>query len=336
MPDRATVNQTVQIGVETVYGTKVPCNIRLQGISIDPSVQTNVDVFRAMGVKYPAVAVQGREWVQAAISGSPTFDELIYLLSSCVAASTPTLQGTAGAWKWDFNPSSTNPDTYKSFSVEHGSSSRADAFTGGVVTSLGFTITRERVDLTGQMIGQLLDNSNPAMTATPTGLPLVPIAARYFDVFLDNTSVGLGTTKLTRPLSVGFALDNRFGPVWAIDSSKTSFTALVETVPRAQVRLMVEADAVGMALLDTLRTGAEKFMRVKTAVTGANTTPNITGSAPALAYNFQFDAAMRVSAVSQFRDNGGIYAIEYTLDVVDDATWGKAFSFSLTNGTATL
>jgi hypothetical protein len=336
MPDRSTVSQTVQIGVETTYGTSVPASKLLRSISIEPGIQTNVDVFRAMGVKYPSVAVQGREWVQARISGSPTFDEIIYLLSSCVASSTGVVVGTSGAFKWDFNPSSTAPDAYKSFTVEHGSSVRNDKFSGGVVTNLGMTVTRERVDLTGQMIGQRLDNSNPGMTATPTGIPLVPIAARYFDVFSDDTSVGLGTTKLTRPLSFGWALDNRFGAVWAIDSSQSSFAALVETVPRFQIRLMVEADAVGMGFLDTLRLGSTKFLRLKTAITGANATPAIVGAVPAANYNFTADFAAKVSAIANFSDQGGVYAVEYTFDVVDDTTWGKAFTMSVTNGTTAL
>jgi hypothetical protein len=340
MTDRASVFQGVQIGVEATYGVQVPANKLLRGISIEPSIQTNIDVFRAMGVKYASVAVQGREWVQANITGSPTFDEIVYLLSSVMAQASPAgagvLTGTAGAYTWTFNPASSAPDTIKSFTVEHGSSQRSDSFTGGVVTAFNMNFTREKVDISGTMIGQLFDNTNPAMTAAPAGLPLVPIAARYFDVFLDNTSTGLGTTKLTRPLSVGFSLDTRFAPVWAIDSSQNSFAALVETAPKAQVRMMVEADAAGMAILDTMRAGGQKFMRVATATTGTNAPPSIPTSAPAAPYGFELDMSLRVTAISQFRDQGGVYAVEYTFDIMDDTTWGKAMSAVVVNGTSAL
>jgi hypothetical protein len=118
-------------------------------------------------------------------------------------------------------------------------------------------------------------------------------------------------------------MGDRFNPVWVLNSANTSFVAHVEQEPTAQVTLMVEADAAGMGLLSTMRAGSTQFLRIK--ATSANT------AGVGNPYSLTLDQAVKVSDVGDFSDEDGVYAIEYTFDVVYDATWAKALQVELVN-----
>jgi hypothetical protein len=72
-----------------------------------------------------------------------------------------------------------------------------------------------------------------------------------------------------------------------------------------------------------------------TAVVATNT--GLTGGTPTItmvaqAYNiFQHDMALKVSKVNPFKDEQGIYAVKWEFEIVEDATWGKAQTITVTN-----
>src|SRR5947209_2020957 len=80
-----------------------------------------------------------------------------------------------------------------------------------------------------------------------TAIALVPMLPKQFDVWIDNTSAGLGTTKLGRLLQGNLQFGGKYQPLWVVDSSQASFVQVVEQTPNARIRLLVEADATGMA-----------------------------------------------------------------------------------------
>jgi hypothetical protein len=53
-------------------------------------------------------------------------------------------------------------------------------------------------------------------------------------------------------------------------------------------------------------------------------------------YSVQFDLAGKVSAISNFQDQDGVYALEYTWDVVYDPTWANAILATVINKMVTL
>src|SRR5207248_1754459 len=114
---------------------------------------------------------------------------------------------------------------------EQGSSVRAMKYGFTTVHELTLNHTREKTDIGGNVIARSIQD---AITLTPAlpGVELVPATANQFDVFLDTTSGGLGTTKLARLFSGKFTLNNRFGPFWVVDSSQQSFTGIVEIIPK--------------------------------------------------------------------------------------------------------
>lgn len=266
MPERATVTQGVQLGIEVVPGSLVPANRRLQSISIEPEIHAETNPFRAYGTKYDAVVPEGREWTGATVVGIPTYNELQYILASCFANATPTqiMDGATptGAYRWQYQPSTTFEDSPQTYSVEQGSPVRGQRFPYAIFSEFGLTWSRQKFDLKATMFGQRMQDG-VALTANPTLNALIPMIPAQIDTFLDDTPGALGTTKFLRSLSGSFKLANKFGPLWTLNSANTSWAAHIETLPKLDLALRVEADAAGMALLNTLRAGATKFFRLQ-------------------------------------------------------------------------
>ena len=322
MAERTTVTQTIQIGVETTPGTAVAANKSLPSLTIDGAVKANIDKYRPTGNKWTTITALGKEWVEAKVSGEPTYSELQYLLSSLLAYAAPVQQGATTAYLWTHAPASTTEDTVKTFTVERGSAVRADKFAYGLMNALSLSGDRDNIELSGTMLGQALSDGI-TLTAGPTALEQIPLLPKEFDVWLDTTSGGLGTTKLTRLLKWGVDIKNRFGPLWVVNSANASWVTHVETPPDGQVKLMVEADATGMGILTPLRDGTTRFVRIKGA------SAQLAGTA--IPYSLTMDFALKVSDISEFSDEDGVYAVEYTFDIVHDSGWAKAMTVALIN-----
>ena len=324
MPERTSITQVTQLGVEAVKGTGVACNKLLQAISIEPAIKADVKTFRPLGAKYATIAALGKEWVEAKISGDVAcYNHLAYLLSGALAYADPAQQGATAAYLWTFTPAQSAEDTIKTYTIENGSSVRAGKFVYGLVRDLSLKFSREAISVEGAMLGQAYQD-NSGLTGAPTAIPVQPILPTDLDVYLDDTSAGIGSTKLTRALSGEFSLTDRFGPLWAINSAVDGYAAHVETAPKAQLKLLVEADASGMGLLTAMRAGDKRYVRVKAVG------PLI---ADTYYYTLQLDVCGGVSDVGEFSDEDGVYAIEWTFDIAYDSGWagGRAMQVQLTN-----
>lgn len=323
MPERSALTQGVQIGVETTPGTNVAANKKLNSIGIGPAVNVDMQRFRSMGNKYATIITPGKEWVEADIEGVGSYSELMYMLACLIKdPGAPVQQGATTAYKTIYVSATSAEDTIKSLTVEQGGAVRAHKFNYGIVTELELDLSRDGVEVSGTMLGQRLSDGI-ALTGSPTTIEEKPILPTDIDVYLDPTSGALGTTKLLRVLGATITLGDRFAPVWTLNSANNSFAAHVETEPSAQIAITVEADSAGMALLTQMRGGTTQFMRIKA------TSPDMAGTA--FPYSLTWDAAVKVSDVGDFDDNDGVYAIEWTLDMVHDGTWTKAFEVALVN-----
>lgn len=323
MPEVASVIRVTQIGVETTPGTGVSANKLLQATMIEPSIKANIVTFRGAGGKFPFAAALGKEWVEADISGHLNYTEIVYLLSSVLKSATPAqITPPSGlAYRWTFTPSQSAVDPVKTFTVESGSSARAMKFTYGLVTDLSISITREKAELKGSMIGRNIQDGI-TLTASPTAIPLVPVLPSQVSVYLDTSAANIGTTQLLRVLAVAFEIKDRFGTIWTLDATQSSFAAHVETAPKVTLKLTLEADAQGMALLSAMRAGEKRFIRVKAVG------PNIeTGND----HLFQLDMCGVVSDAGDFSDEDGVFAIEWTFTATYDSDWGKALEVQVVN-----
>jgi hypothetical protein len=324
--ERASVFQQVQIGVETTSGTAAAASKLLTSMDIQPAVDLNIDMFRPQGNKFATVAAAGKDFTTARMSGKPTYTEIVYPFSGLFGAATITGPNGDGAYTWVFNPASAAADAFKTFTVERGSAIAAERFTYGLFASLGLVFDRERADLSGTMLGQA-QVTGITLTATPTAVALVPILPKQLDVYVDSTSGALGTTKIGRLLQGNLSFGDKYNPLWVVDSSQSSFVAVVEQSPNARFRTLVEADTAGMAYLATHRAGTTQFMKIK------GTGPLIAGAS---SYSLSIDMAVKGGRPDAYEDSNGVYAIGYNWSLVHDGTWGKALTSTVINTLAGL
>lgn len=337
MAERSTISQKVQLGVETTPGTAVAATKQLLALSLGLNVAEDVNTFQPKGGKYATVVYNGKEWTDVDVSGTATYSEIQYPLSSAITtpttaqlmdAATPT-----GAYQWTWDPTSFGPDNPKTYTVEEGSSARAHRAANVIFTATGLTFDRKNVALKGDGIAAAIQDGIAMTSSGVTSIPTVPIKPTDISVFVDSASANLGNTKMLRVISGDWELTSRYKALFVVDSANPSFVATVESDPGSTFKLKMEADTLGMGLLSDFRLGSTKFIRFQA------TGPKIYSGAttPADVYSsYTLDVAGKISAVSKFEDSDGVYAIEYTFTVVHDATWGRAFLAKLVNTQATL
>lgn len=324
MPERTSITQVTQVGVETTPGTAVAANRALPSLMVEMGLEGNLTEQRGNGYKFPVNYIPGKENSVAKLSGNPTYDELLYLLVSIVNYAAGVQNGATTSYKWTLSPSSTAEDTaVKTLTVEMGSAERAHKFARGQVNELVLSGTRESIDLSGNMIGQLMTDGI-TLTAAPTAIEQIPIMPKHVSVYVDDTSAGLGTTKMTRLLNWEFGIRNRFAPLWVVDAAQTSFATSIETAIDATVKLKMAANAQGMGLLTAARAATRKFVRIEAI------SDQLAGVA--FPYTLRMDACVEVKGYpNSISDQDGLYAIEWETGLVHDSTWGKAMSIELTN-----
>lgn len=322
MPERATVAQVVQLGVETVSGTAVAANKKLQalGFNLTPTIDTRL--IRPAGSKYPTIAVPGKDWTSLAVGGEASYEDLLYAFSSVLKV--PVTTGV-GPYVHVFAPSITTADVVKTFTIEKGEeAAEAERVAGVQLTEFGFNFTRDAVEASGSAYGTAIEFDHD-MTNTPTTLAITPIDPADVCLWWDATSAGLGTTKLLRVLNASWNITGRFNPLWVIDCAQPSYVASVEGVPDITASIRVEANDQGQDFVSTyMRNGTRGYLRIKAD-----------GGVPEL----QIDTAMVVTSVGELGDTDGVYAFDIGLSGVADGAWGangKVTEVTLTNGLATL
>lgn len=323
MGEKASIFQTVQIGIETTPGTPVAANKKLLATSIIPAVKTEGEAFRALGNKYPSFAVINKEWSEASIDGKLTYNEILYLLVSLLNQPTPVQQGGTTAYKWTFTSNTSAEDAGKTLTVEQGDSNTAWRAAGVKVSGLEFTFNRNEVAVSGSAIGQPLE-TGITLTASPTSLTPKPVMPAHLKLYMADSQSGLDSAQaMTRGFSLTWSLTDKNALVWPLGQSPV----LIESEPKLEAKLRLATDTTGLGLITTMRSGTTKWFRIKAEGDTIQTTYK---------YTFQIDFPGQITEVGEFSDEEGLYLVEYTLAMVHDATWGKAFQIDVTTDVQTL
>lgn len=341
MPERQSVSQIQQIGKETTPGTAVAATKRLGSMNIALGVNAETNMFKPQGAKFATVQALNREWATADVSGQPTYDEVIYPLSGVFGSpvtsqimdsATPT-----GAYQHVFSPKTDQADTPQTFTLESGDAVQAEKAANLVFTAFGLSISRSEVSMSGSALARAITK---AITLTPgLALPtaLTPILPGHVSLYTATTAALLGTTQtqLLRVINANPSVGDKYGPAWFVNSSQPSFETVVEPMdgPSSDMGMAVEADAVGMGLLDRLRDGATVYLRLE-AKGGANIYN--AGTQLNLQRRFCWDMAIKAREIGTWSDEDGIWGIPYTFQMVHDTTWGKSQQVTVVNTVATL
>lgn len=326
--ERTSTNQKVQVGAESTsaLGTPVAATKLLECFSWNFGVNADVKMYRPTGHKYDSTQEENIEWSEGSLDGTLDFNGIIYPLASVMGSVAPVAHGVSSTAKdWIFTPPITGSVVPQTYTLQQGDSVRAHQIAYGLFTSWGYKVTRKDVSTSGKWIGQLLSDG-ATLTSNPTAVAIAPVVGKHWNVYLDPTSGALGTTQLTRVLSFEYSFDNVYAPFYALNRSTPSYTAHVDMPPKATAKLLVEADAAGMALLGYLQSGTTYYLRM-------DAQGNTIDVANSVKNKLTHDMAVKVSKPNPFKDDQGIFAIEWELTVVEDPSWstGQAQTITVTN-----
>lgn len=341
MPERSSVAQVSQIGVESTPGTPVAATRRLGSLRVTPSITAEAEVDRPEGLKFGTTQTLNREWATADVSGKPTYEEVIIPLSGAVDVATVSqVMDSAtptGAYEWVFTPDSSAADAPKVFTLERGQDGvQVEKYSHLLFTGFGLNISRTGVELTGSAFAKSAVSGTSLTPALDIPTALHPITPGSVCVYMADTHAGLEsggvsdpTKRLTRVINANPSIEDKYVPAWFVNCAVSDFTTFVENADGVggSFGLTAEADAVGMGLLAKLRNGDTVHVRIEAngpVIYNAGTKPNLT-------HLFQWDMALKIQNVEGQSDEDGIYAIPWTFSPVHDTTWGKAMSIKVRN-----
>lgn len=329
---RAYQNVGVQLGVESTAGTAVAANKKLLGLKLDPQASMEFQQFSPSGYRVSTVNQLVSEKTEADYEGPICFNTIVYPLASLFGKTTPVAQSApnAAAKDWTWNFTGKGDTNLQSYSVEVGDAGRASKFSYGAFTGMELDISRtDDNTMSGSLLGQAL-TTGATLTASPTEVDIVPVAAGGWDVYMDTTSGAIGTTKLNAVYDANLNFGDFFSEEYTLDSTKSSFASLYDAEePSFEWSMTVGADATGEGLITAARGGQKRFIRLVNQ--GA-----IIPSATASKYTIQIDLCVSVTEVDSYESNDGLYVLPFTFGLMYDSGWGRAMSIKVTNGLASL
>jgi hypothetical protein len=260
------INQRLQFGLEVTPGVNVAATKLLQAFDLTMGSMADVSEFFPTGRKYAGIVIENAEWVEGTFVDSPLdYNNVVYLISGVAGAPTIGAHGASATAKdWTWTPPLTGSVQPQTYTIEQGdTATRAHKVNYGLVSEFAYKGDRKTgIKKGGKLLAQALQ-TNITMTGGPTAVALAPSAGKHFNVYLDSTSAGLGTTQLLRVLNIDYAFANIYGMFFALNRAQLGFTAHVDLKPKTTMKLMLEADATGDAQLVALQSGATQFLRIQ-------------------------------------------------------------------------
>jgi hypothetical protein len=187
-------------------------------------------------------------------------------------------------------------------------------FPGCILTGLNIGWSRtDRIEIGGSVMGGRIDKPFTLTTiASNATVNQVRVLPPQVDVYMDDTFAlvsGLTPTRLPKAFEAGISLDNLYSAVWPLNSSLTNYDGIVPSQPDSESTLLMMVDATSMALVDTLRAGQRKYMKIRAYGPTIETT---------IKYEFSVTMAVEVADVDSFEDADGVYAVPLTFQPISD------------------
>lgn len=209
----------------------------------------------------------------------------ITMANGVAEVQTMTISGTptGGTYKLGFRGAETAALAYNANAAAITSALEALTTIGAgnvVVTGTGpYTITfASALGTDNQPMVVLVNNSltggtSPTVTIVQTTrggwteYPLVPVVPAHWNIYLADTQAGLAAGKLDKSVGVaatGIDVADRWNPFFALDRDLNgTFADTTEMDPKFTANLTVGANSTGMALLNSIRAGATKWLRLE-------------------------------------------------------------------------
>lgn len=178
MADRFQLNQRCQFVKETTKGQLLAATNLLKHTSLVPTMKANFERHRSEGIKRADLSMVTKEWSEAKLSGIFTYTETGYFFDSLIGNRYDVTRSDLGTGVYDhvWISDRTLQDTLSSFTFEVGDVNAMERFGFGMVKSLAMKGNRDKIDLSGDVYGQKMQDSvnsiitqTIAITGSPTG-----------------------------------------------------------------------------------------------------------------------------------------------------------------------
>lgn len=327
MPLEAAVTKRTQLALETTAGTLVAATKRLPNFVIMPSPDQTSKEYRGQGFQYATTQIVGKEWTKWSYSGPGTYGEMVYPICGIGGIVVPTTSDTT-AKTWIVTPSVSNPDTFPTFSMEHGDILGAWKYAYGQFVDLTIKVNRDEFMVSGNGIGTTWI-PGATMTASPTIIENVPIVPSNISVYLDTTFGGLGGTQLLADYDLEFSITGRVGPTWPINGSLPSHGGTVALPPKVTCKLELGCDSVSDAFVTQYRAAGVKYLQMKC------TSPVLAGAVSAV-YSFVLSLPLMVARGGDLSEKEGVYIATWETQPIADTAAGYCWQATTVNKVAAL
>lgn len=320
-------NQTLYLQQQTSKGVAATAAMkRHQALKMRPAYRTEQDKFRGAGSRFTTAIIRNSEMGAPVFEAPQDFNGLTPILQSVLGKVTPTVPGgatKAKQWKWAVDPYAAID--YALFTAIWGDATKAWQLLDLVFTNFGFTFNRGQLSFD---VGAISKKPTTGATLPATGVvdvPAAPIPARGYRVFMDSTWATLGTTRLLGVYEGGFTVGETYVPDWTVNDLNASYDDVVEAEETDYTsRLVLRADAAGVAAIGDWENDVMKFLRVKT------TGPLIEAGQN---YSLQLDMAVKILNPGEIgaAPNSPTRTIPFDFEIMPDPTSGKALEVTLIN-----
>lgn len=329
----AYIDKRVQTGIETTAGTPVATTKKLQTLmwSFQDSVDTQQT--RPQGQRFDARSDVNKRHTVLGLTGELDYIESLVALEMWLGAGVLTTpSGAVLARQRVYDVPMTGAVTPKTRTMQYGDSVYADQFAGAEVTGLGVSYNRDsKPALTGAGYALLRLAGGTTFSGGATSFALQPVLGSHLNFYLDDTGAGLGTTQISEEvLSAAWTANDIRVPFWAADRSQSSYKkSLSNSAFKPELKLTLGYSSAIRTIIDALTSGATKFFRIQ------DQGPLIEATTPNYYFLHQADMAIQLSAIDAWKNDGEVFALDLTFDIVGDTTWGHGLQItSVTNLTS--
>ncbi len=195
----------------------------------------------------------------------------------------------------------------------------AGAFAGRTLALLD--VTRNAL-VGGSTPGVAVAKTVPGGYRTFSAVPVLPgMWGLYYSA--DRASLGTPASRVRKLYGSSLSVANRYDPVWEQDPTQPSWASTIENRTAVTFKATVQADPVSLAMAADLRNRTPRYLRLE-AVGGPI-------GASASNYRLRIDAAVKIKAIQNFKEDQKVYAREFEMGARFDPIWGQALCLSLDN-----
>lgn len=327
----AYIDQHVQAGIESTIGTAVAADKQLQTLMFSFQDALGTQAVRPQGQRVDALSVLNTEYTVLGLTGEADYIESLVALEMLLGTVTPTVPvGGTTSHQRVYDVPLTGAITPSTRTLQYGDATYANQAAGAELVTLGCTYNRQKAPaLTGSGFALAPLVGGTTFTASPTKYALHPIEGSHLNFYIDSTGAGLGGTQITEEvLDASWNIAGLRVPFWAADRSQLSYKKSVSSNAAAlTVKLTLGESSVTRALISTLKSGNTQFLRISNQGAIIEST---------IHFLHQVDAAMQLTGISAYKNDGEVYAYDVDFTVVGDSTWGHAMQITSITDLATL